>query len=57
MHCPRCIVNACIHETNREGRKKSAQGGGSGGGLIGPQNAAKSNLRGVWRNPPKTSII
>ena len=29
MHCPQCIVNICIHETNREGRKKSPQGGSS----------------------------
>ena len=46
-----------MHETNREGRKKSPQGGGSGGGLIGPRNAAQFNLRGVRRNPPETSII
>ena len=28
--------DVCMHETNREGRQKSPQGGGSGGGLIGP---------------------
>ena len=28
-----------------------------GGGLIGPRNVAQSNLRGVRRNPPETSII
>ena len=49
--------DVCMHETNREGRKKSSQGGGSGGGLIGPRNAAQSNLRGVRRNPPETSRI
>jgi len=31
--------------------------GDSGGGLIGPRTAAKSNLRGVRRNPPETSKI
>ena len=38
--------DVCMHETNREGRKKLPLGGGSGGGLIGPRNAAQSNLRG-----------
>ena len=46
-----------MHETNREERKKSPQGGGSGGGLIGPRNAAQSNFRGVRRNPPEISLI
>ena len=49
--------DVCMHETNREGRKNSPQGGGFGGGLIGPRNAAQSNLCGVQRNPPKTCII
>jgi len=57
MHCPQCVMNVCMYETNREGREKSPQGGGSGGGLIGPRNAAQSNLCGVRRNPPETSII
>ena len=43
-------MNVCMHETNREGRKKSPQGGGSSRGLIGPPKAAQSNLRGVRRN-------
>ena len=47
----------CMHETNREGRKKLPQGGGSSGGLIGPRKAAQSFLRGVRRNPPETSKI
>ena len=46
-----------MHETNREGRKKLPQGGGSGGGVIGPRNTAQSILRGVLRNWPVTSII
>ena len=46
-----------MHETNREGRKKSPQGGDSGGGLIGLRNAVQSNFRGVWRNPPEISLI
>ena len=49
--------DVCMHETNREGRKKLPLGGGSGGGLIGPRNAVQSNLRGVQKNPPKTSKI
>ena len=40
-----------------EREEKSPQGGGSGSGLIGPRNAAQSNLRGVRRNPPETAII
>ena len=47
----------CMHETIREGEKILPQGGGSGGGLIGPRKAAQSFLRGVQRNPPKTSRI
>jgi len=39
------------------GRKKSPQGGGSGGGLIGLQNAAQFKNSEVWRNPPVTSLI
>ena len=48
--------DVCMHEINREG-KKLPLGGGSGGGLIGPRNAAQSNVRGVQRNPPETSKI
>ena len=40
-----------------EREEKSPQGGGSGGGLIGPRNATQSNLRGIQRNPLETSII
>ena len=47
----------CMHETNREGRKKLPQGGGSGGGLIGPRNVTQSVLCGVRRNPPEISLI
>ena len=41
----------CMHETNREEGKKLPLGGGFGGGLIGPRNAAQSNVRGIRRNP------
>ena len=57
MHCPQCIVMmyVCMKQIEREG--KSPQSGGSGGGLIGPRNAAQSNLCGVRRNAPEPSII
>ena len=55
MHCPQCIMMyVCMKQIEREG--KSPQGGGSGGGLIGPLNAAQSNLHGVRRNRPETFI-
>ena len=57
MHCPQCIVNVCMHETNREERKNLPQGGGSGGGLIGPRNTAQFKECDIQRNPPMTSII
>ena len=41
MHCPQMHHDVCMHETNREGRKKLSQGGGSGGGLIVSQNATQ----------------
>ena len=57
MHCPQCIViYVCMKQIEREG-KKLPQGGGSGGGLIGPRKAVQSFLRGVRRNPPETSMI
>ena len=57
MHCPQCIVMyVCMKQIEREG-KKLPQGGGSGGGRIGPRNETQSNLRGVRRNPLETSII
>ena len=40
--------DVCMHEINREGRKKSPQGGGSSDGLIGPRIVAQSNLCGVF---------
>ena len=49
--------DVCMHETNREGRKNSPQGGSSGDGLICPRNAAQSNVYGIRRNPPETSKI
>ena len=47
----------CIYMKQMEREEKLPHGGGSGGGLIGPRNATQSNLCGVWRNPPETSLI
>ena len=33
------------------------QGGGSGGGLIGPRNDAQSTFREIRRNPPEISLV
>ena len=33
------------------------QGGGSGGGLIGPRNAAQSTFCEIRRNPPEISLV
>ena len=37
--------------------EKLSHGGGSGGGLIGPQNVAQSKDCGSRKNPPMTSLI
>ena len=48
----------CMHETKWKGKEqKLPQGGGSGGGRIGPRNMAQSSFLWVFRNPPKISEI
>ena len=47
----------CICMKQLKRKEKLSHGGGSGGGLIGSQNAAQFKLRGVRRNPPVPSLI
>ena len=54
MYCPQCIVIMCMHE-NREEKKISPQGGGSGG-LIGASVVAQCSESEVRRNSSLTSI-
>ena len=55
-----CIVlnvwmNVCMHDKEERDGKVWPQGGGSGGGQIGPSIATQSKLRGLSRNPPLTT--
>ena len=57
-HALSSMHRECIYAWNKyKGKKKSPQVGDYGGDLICPRNAAQSNLRGVQRKPPETSII
>ena len=49
--------DVCMQEINREGRKNYLKGVVPVAVLLVSWNAAQSNLHGVQRNPPETSII
>ena len=50
--------NAIIHEKGEREGKLSPQGGGSGGGLIGPSISAQSRYCGFsWNSPFMTSFF
>ena len=49
------LMHRCMKK--KKGKENVTLGGGSGGGLIGPRNAAQSTFRWVRRNPPEISLI
>ena len=49
------LMHGCMKK--KKGKENTTLSGGSGGGQIGPRNAAQSNFRGVRRNPPEISLI
>ena len=56
MHCPQCIVNVYIHETNGKGRKITSWWW-LRWWLTGPSIATQSKNRRSCRNSPVTSLI
>ena len=56
MHCPQCIVNVYMYETNKK-EGKLPHDGGSGGGLIGLSVATQFKNHESCRNLPVTTLI
>ena len=56
MHCPQCIVNVYIHETNEKGRKITSWWWFRWWSDL-PSVATQSKNYGSCRNPPVTSLI
>jgi len=56
-HALSSMQRECVYAWNKIEKEKLPQGRGSGGGLIGPQNAAQIIYCGIRRNPPVTFRI